>query len=452
MEPSVDAIAGQLADLYRGAIDPVADRFAWRARPGTGELRGGPTVLLLGNHSSGKSSFINHLLAADVQTTGLAPTDDGFTIISHGKREEVRDGAALVGNPDLPYGPLRSFGDGLVSHLRLKRRPHPLLQQLTLIDSPGMIDTLGDDGGRGYDFPGVVRWLAERADVVLFFFDPDKPGTTGETLQVFEQSLRGLDHKLLIVMNKMDRFKGLQDFARAYGALCWNLGKIIPRKDLPLIYTTYTPVEGAPPPALPKDDFDRARRQLIDEVRRAPMRRVDNLLTQTADFAERLRMHARVLDAAARDLRRFRRRTWLWGGLATLALVAMTAVAGISDGPAWLPIALGVASGCTLWGALWLGRALVDRERRHLLQGLDGLFERLYARPLLVRDRADDLRARWDAVRERTLRTGATLELADTPRLKQGELKALSAAIDVEIPKLRAALHAADAPATPPPD
>ena len=139
-------------------------------------------------------------------------------------------------------------------------------------------------------------------------------------------------------------------------------------------------------------------------------------------------------------------------GLATLALVAMTAVAGISDGPAWLPIALGVASGCTLWGALWLGRALVDRERRHLLQGLDGLFERLYARPLLVRDRADDLRARWDAVRERTLRTGATLELADTPRLKQGELKALSAAIDVEIPKLRAALHAADAPTTPPPD
>ena len=29
---------------------------------------------------------------------------------------------------------------------------------------------------RGYDFLGVVRWLAEHADVVLLFFDPDKPG------------------------------------------------------------------------------------------------------------------------------------------------------------------------------------------------------------------------------------------------------------------------------------
>ena len=36
-----------------------------------------PIVLLLGNHSSGKSSFINYVLGREVQTTGVAPTDDG---------------------------------------------------------------------------------------------------------------------------------------------------------------------------------------------------------------------------------------------------------------------------------------------------------------------------------------------------------------------------------------
>lgn len=62
----------------------------------------------------------------------------------------------------------------------------------------------GSDSTRGYDFEGVVRWFAERADVILLFFDPDKPGTTGETLSILTNSLPGMDHKLYIVLNKVE--------------------------------------------------------------------------------------------------------------------------------------------------------------------------------------------------------------------------------------------------------
>lgn len=58
-------------------------------------------------------------------------------------------------------------------------------------------------GCRGYDFEGVCKWFAERADVILLFFDPDKPGTTGETLSILTKSLAGMDHKLYIVLNKV---------------------------------------------------------------------------------------------------------------------------------------------------------------------------------------------------------------------------------------------------------
>ena len=74
---------------------------------------------------------------------------------------------------------------------------------------------------RGYDFEKVCRWYAERADVILLFFDPDKPGTTGETLSILTNSLSGFDHKLLIILNKADQFRKIHDFARAYGSLCW---------------------------------------------------------------------------------------------------------------------------------------------------------------------------------------------------------------------------------------
>ena len=53
---------------------------------------------------------------------------------------------------------------------------------------------------------------------MLVFFDPDKPGTTGETMSVLLNSLSGMDHKLLIVLNKADQFEKIHDFARAYGS------------------------------------------------------------------------------------------------------------------------------------------------------------------------------------------------------------------------------------------
>ena len=57
-----------------------------------------PFVLLLGNHSSGKSSFVNYVLGRTIQTSGVAPTDDSFTIIAPGKTDVDQDGrvAAVV--------------------------------------------------------------------------------------------------------------------------------------------------------------------------------------------------------------------------------------------------------------------------------------------------------------------------------------------------------------------
>lgn len=119
-----------------------------------------------------------------------------------------------------------------------------------MVDSPGMIDSpmsrsiydrpspnddstgmrRGSDTSRGYDFEGVVRWFAERADVILLFFDPDKPGTTGETLSILTNSLPGMDHKLYIVLNKVRVFPSIfahmpieyvwQAIIRLL--LCWN--------------------------------------------------------------------------------------------------------------------------------------------------------------------------------------------------------------------------------------
>jgi hypothetical protein len=433
---SVDKKARSLYDQ----LDPLAERYEFERAPKPSETSGAPLVLILGNHSSGKSTFINFLLGDDVQKTGLAPIDDGFTIITHAASPSERDGAAVVSNSELPYGDLERFGPQLVSHLKMKCRPSPILQGLSLVDSPGMIDAADGNVGRGYDFTGVSRWFAERADVVLLLFDPDKPGTTGETLKVLTTALEGLDHKVLIVMNKVDRFHDIRDFARTYGALCWNLSKCIPRKDLPQIYNTYVPVPGRDEPAkdgLPLGSFDEAREEVIKEIRRAPTRRVDNIVSRLYEHARRLRVHSLVCDRARSEL------TWL-----LLQFVAFGAIIGISAiGLVMFLAALNTSAGSMaiiVLGALLIEAGLaifarfeLGRRSRELVDGVDGVFARAFERDLLLGDRSDDLKALWKSVRDRTHRALATLGVSRVPRLRRAEAKKLEHAIEKDIPALR---------------
>jgi hypothetical protein len=99
-----------------------------------------PFVFCLGNHSSGKSSFINYVLGRKVQNTGVAPTDDSFTIIAPGPADVNQDGASVVGDVDFGFSGLRRFGLQLLNHLSLKVRHGTNVSDVMIIDSPGMID------------------------------------------------------------------------------------------------------------------------------------------------------------------------------------------------------------------------------------------------------------------------------------------------------------------------
>lgn len=315
-----------------------------------------PFVLLLGNHSSGKSSFVNYLMDRKIQTAGVAPTDDNFTIVAPGLKDDVdRDGSSLIGDPDLGFQGLRQFGPTLIHRTQLKIRSGTRIKDFCVVDTPGMIDSpiVKDHFGtgrhsamdRGYNFEGVCRWYAERADVILLFFDPDKPGTTGETLSILTNSLNGLEHKLYIILNKADQFMKIHDFARAYGSLCWNLSKVIQRKDLPQIYTMCLPLGTTESSSLVNDippyvssssvskfdgnncleggvtgqhvestflrqvytDLEESRLDVTKEVFNAPKRRVYHEISRLSDSVHLLLMHCKVIDST---ITRYSARVW----------------------------------------------------------------------------------------------------------------------------------------------
>eukprot|EP00906_Rhabdomonas_costata_P002993 RCo004631 len=162
-------IERQAEEIYRTKLEK-ADFFNLVPR----ERASVPMVLVLGNHSSGKSSFINYLLAQKEQETGVAPTDDSFTVLTRGDAHADQDGHALMTDSRWAFADLKQFGPAFLNHFRLKVRKlspsTPFPYGMMIVDTPGMIDTplkteASNRGARGYDFLKVVRWFAERSDV-----------------------------------------------------------------------------------------------------------------------------------------------------------------------------------------------------------------------------------------------------------------------------------------------
>ena len=85
----------------------------------------------------------------------------------HNDQERSIDGSALITNPDLPFAEIEQFGPTLIQHMQARALNADLLKHVSLIDSPGMIDSAGPESERPYDFSAAVRWFAEKADLIL---------------------------------------------------------------------------------------------------------------------------------------------------------------------------------------------------------------------------------------------------------------------------------------------
>lgn len=360
------------------------------------------------------------------------------------------------------FSGLQAFGPQLKNHTQLKVRSDIAIKNFMIVDTPGMIDSpkMKDGRGqatdpimdRGYDFEAVCKWYAERADVILLFFDPDKPGTTGETLQILTNSLLGLDHKLHIILNKADQFKKIHDFARAYGALCWNLSKVIQRKDLPRIYTMCLPKSyqakssgdeaqddaGASSGlARALTDLEDAREDVVREVLNAPKRRIDNEINRLTDAVAMLQMHLSIVD----DLLKTYRAQSFWSKV----YVATTALGtvGVTGGMVVLGLPLHITAGGLLLGSAATGALgyfqvnFLEQKAMTLVteESLDATFRRLFARR--IADRDEFINALWRRIRYHLVLTLTARELTTLERVNQTDLQLLQRLLDNDIPDLR---------------
>ncbi|GAA5805173.1 P-loop containing nucleoside triphosphate hydrolase protein [Helicostylum pulchrum] len=226
--------------IYKTKIRPLEVTYnfeGFHSAPLTdSDIEAKPIVLLLGQYSTGKTTFIRYLLDKKYpgEHIGVEPTTDRFVAIMNGQEDRIIPGNAAAVNQELPFRGLNHFGQAFLSRFQVSQTPSPVLENMTIIDTPGILAGDKQRIERGYDFTQITEWFAQRSDLILLMFDSYKLDISNE-FKMAIHSLKGQEEKIRVVLNKSDMVSQ-QQLMRVYGAMMWSLGKVVQTPEVMRVY------------------------------------------------------------------------------------------------------------------------------------------------------------------------------------------------------------------------
>jgi len=185
------------------------------------------TLVVCGEFKRGKSSLINAILGEDVVTTDITTETITTNKISYGahKNEIILSGGKRVtlADEELKSDKLRAIMESLpeeVTRLELKR-PLDVLKQVTIIDTPGLEDSIKD-------FSGDVEQALAQADAVVYVFSVAYPLSVNEQLFIKTVIKPQKYTELFLVGNMTDMLEDEEDRSRVQEMLKGRLENVLP--------------------------------------------------------------------------------------------------------------------------------------------------------------------------------------------------------------------------------
>lgn len=235
-----DNVVEGLKTIYKNKLLPLEEYYQFHdfhsPQLNDTDFDAKPMILLVGQYSTGKTTFIKYLLEREFpgMRIGPEPTTDRFIAVMYGDKEGIIPGNALVVDSKRQFKPLSKFGNAFLNRFQCSLVQSPVLKGISIIDTPGILAGEKQRIDRGYDFTGVLEWFAERVDRIILLFDAHKLDISDEFRRSIE-ALRGHDDKIRIVLNKADMIDH-QQLMRVYGALMWSLGIVLQTPEVARVY------------------------------------------------------------------------------------------------------------------------------------------------------------------------------------------------------------------------
>ncbi|KAJ0403539.1 hypothetical protein ATCC90586_006794 [Pythium insidiosum] len=293
-----NAVIDGLKKLYATKLKPLEKKYGFddfhSPLLSDADFDAKPQILMIGQYSVGKTSFIEYLLGRSFpgQRIGPEPTTDRFIAVMYGDDERIIPGNAVAVSPDLPYGGLSMFGTAFLNKFEAAQLPCKLLENITVIDTPGILSGEKQRIARGYDFVHVAKWFAERSDMILLLFDAHKLDISDEFQRVIEV-LKGHDDKIRCILNKADQIDQ-QRLMRVYGALMWSMGKVLKTPEVMRVFIGSfwdQPLQYTDNAAL----FEAEEKDLLTELRNLPQNAAVRKINEFVKRARLAKVHAYLI-------------------------------------------------------------------------------------------------------------------------------------------------------------
>ncbi|KHG01502.1 EH domain-containing 1 [Gossypium arboreum] len=226
--------------------------------------------------------------------------------LKSGTDERSVPGNTIAVHADMPFTGLNSFGTAFLSKFECSQMPHPLLEHITFVDTPGVLSGEKQRTQRAYDFTGVTAWFAAKCDLILLLFDPHKLDISDEFKRVI-YSLRGHDDKIRVVLNKADQVD-TQQLMRIYGALMWSLGKVLNTPEVVRVYIgsfNEKPVNEGFTGPIGKALFEKEQEDLLTDLKDIPKKACDRRINEFVKRARAAKIHAYIVGHLKKEMPTF---------------------------------------------------------------------------------------------------------------------------------------------------
>ncbi|GBC08771.1 hypothetical protein RclHR1_08370008 [Rhizophagus clarus] len=296
-----------LKKIYNNKIKQLETTYnfeGFHSQPLTdSDIEAKPIVLLMGQYSTGKTTFIKYLLGREYPEShiGVEPTTDRFVAVMNSVEDRVIPGNAAAVNAKFPFRGLNKFGQAFLSRFQVSQLPSPELENMTIIDTPGILAGDKQRIDRGYDFTSVIEYFAERADLILLLFDAHKLDISNE-FKMAIHSLKGQEEKVKVLLNKADMVDE-QQLMRVYGALMWSLGKVVQTPEVMRVYLCSFWSEK--PPNVFEDSrnlIESEQRDLLKSMRELPRNATIRKINEIVKRARLAKVHAYIIGHLKKEM------------------------------------------------------------------------------------------------------------------------------------------------------